>query len=65
LVRGLIAGPAPVVALSLMNPYDLAISTGARAAIAAYGITDSSLEAVARILFGEIKPHGRLPVTVH
>ena len=64
LVRGLIAGPAPVVAVSLMNPYDLALSSGARAAICAYGMTDSSLEAVARLLFGEITPRGRLPVSV-
>ena len=64
LVQALIAGPAPVVAVSLMNPYDLALSTGARAAVCAYGMTDSSLEAVARLLFGEIKPRGRLPVAV-
>ena len=64
LVRGLIAGPAPVAAVSLMNPYDLAVSSGARAAVCAYGMTDSSLESVARLLFGELKPRGRLPVTV-
>ena len=62
LVRGLIEGPAPVVAVSLMNPYDLALSSGARAALCAYGMTDSSLEAVARLLFGELKPLGKLPV---
>jgi hypothetical protein len=27
-------------------------------------MTDSSLEAVARLLFGELKPRGRLPVAV-
>ena len=64
LVRGLIAGPAPVVAVSLMNPYDLELSSGARAQVCAYGMTDSALEAVARLLFGEIAPRGRLPVTV-
>jgi beta-N-acetylhexosaminidase len=64
LVRGLIAGPAPVAAVSLMNPYDLQVSSGARAAICAYGMTDSALDAVARILFGELKPRGRLPVSV-
>jgi beta-N-acetylhexosaminidase len=63
LVRGLIAGPAPVAAVSLMNPYDLAVSSGARAAICAYGMTDSSLDAAARLLFGELKARGRLPVT--
>jgi beta-N-acetylhexosaminidase len=64
LVRALIAGPAPVAAVSLMNPYDLPVSRGANAAICAYGMTDSALEAVARVLFGQIKPTGRLPVTV-
>jgi beta-N-acetylhexosaminidase len=64
LVRGLIAGPAPVAAVSLMNPYDLALSSGAEAGICAYGMTDSALEAVAKLVFGEIKPRGRLPVTV-
>jgi beta-N-acetylhexosaminidase len=61
LVRSLIAGPAPVAAVSLMNPYDLSLSSGARAALCAYGMTDSSLEAVARALFGELTPRGRLP----
>ncbi|HXT00280.1 MAG TPA: glycoside hydrolase family 3 N-terminal domain-containing protein [Elusimicrobiota bacterium] len=64
LIRGLVAGPAPVAAVSLMNPYDLALSSGARAGIAAYGMTDSALEAATRLLFGEIPPRGRLPVTV-
>lgn len=64
LLRRLEAGRAPVVAVSLMNPYDLSVSTGARAAVCAYGMTDSSLEAVAGLLFGEFKPRGRLPVSV-
>jgi beta-N-acetylhexosaminidase len=64
LVRGLIAGPAPVVAVSLMNPYDLALTKDARSAACAYGMTDSSMEAVARLLFGELAPRGRLPVAV-
>jgi beta-N-acetylhexosaminidase len=63
-LRRLSAGPAPVVAVSLMNPYDLAFSTGARAAVCAYGMTSSSMEATARLLFGEILPRGRLPVSV-
>ncbi len=64
LLSRLIAGPAPVVALSLMNPYDLSASTGARAAVALYGLTDSSVRAAARVLFGEIAARGRLPVVV-
>lgn len=64
LVRRLVAGPAPVAAVSLMNPYDLSVSSGAHAAIAAYGMTDSSLDATAALLFGEIPARGRLPVSV-
>ncbi len=64
LVRRLIAGPAPVAAVSLMNPYDLPVSSGARAALAVYGMTDSALDAAAALLFGEISARGRLPVSV-
>ena len=64
LVRGLTSRPAPVVAVSLMNPYDLPVLRGARAAVCVYGMTDSALDAAARLIFGEIPPLGRLPVTV-
>jgi beta-N-acetylhexosaminidase len=64
LVHQLIAGPAPVAAVSLMNPYDLSVSSGAHAAIAVYGMTDSALDAAAALLFGEIPARGRLPVSV-
>ncbi|MBI3564068.1 MAG: glycoside hydrolase family 3 C-terminal domain-containing protein, partial [Elusimicrobia bacterium] len=64
LVRRLVAGPAPVAAVSLMNPYDLSVSSRAGAALAAYGMTDSSLDAAAALLFGEIPARGRLPVAV-
>jgi beta-N-acetylhexosaminidase len=64
LLKELIARPAPVVAVSLMNPYDLPVSRGARAAVCAYGMTDSALDAAARLIFGEIPALGRLPVTI-
>lgn len=64
LARRLIGGAAPVAAVSLMNPYDLSVSSGARAALCAYGMTDSALEAAAGLLFGEFPPRGRLPVSV-
>ncbi len=62
LLRRLMDLKIPVVALSLMNPYDLSFSTSARAAAALYGLTDSSVDAAARVLFGEIPARGRLPV---
>lgn len=64
LVDLLASGSAPVVALSLMNPYDLAVSSRAKAAVCAYGMTSSALEAAVRLIFGEIPPRGRLPVSV-
>jgi beta-N-acetylhexosaminidase len=64
LLSRLTSGSAPVVAVSLMNPYDLSASTGARAAICLYGLTESSVKAAARVLFGEIPAKGRLPVSV-
>lgn len=64
LLRRLIDGPAPVVVVSLMNPYDLSAATGARAELCAYGMTTSALDATARVLFGEIPARGRLPVTL-
>lgn len=54
----------PLVAASLMNPYDLRYYPGVRTAVAAYGPTPVALEALARALFGEIQPRGRLPVTI-
>jgi beta-N-acetylhexosaminidase len=64
LLQRLAAGRAPLVAVSMMNPYDLANSTGAAAAVATYGMTNSALEAAARLIFGEIPSKGRLPVSV-
>ena len=64
LIRRLVDSSSPIVAVSMMNPYDLSLSTGANAAVCAYGMTASSLEAAARLIFGEIPAHGRLPVTL-
>ncbi|MDE2237528.1 MAG: glycoside hydrolase family 3 C-terminal domain-containing protein, partial [Elusimicrobia bacterium] len=57
------AGRRPIV-LSLMSPYDLSRFSRAGTMLCAYGMTDSMMEAVARLLFGEIRPRGRLPVTI-
>jgi beta-N-acetylhexosaminidase len=62
LLRRLELGPAPVIAVSLMAPYDIPVAAGARAALCVYGMTESSLAAAARVIFGEIPARGRLPV---
>ncbi|MFI5347810.1 MAG: glycoside hydrolase family 3 N-terminal domain-containing protein [Elusimicrobiota bacterium] len=62
--RKLLALGKPVVLASLMNPYDLRYWPEAKTALATYGITPAAMDALARLLFGEVPPRGRLPVTV-
>jgi len=64
LLAQLSAARAPVIAASLMNPYDLSAASGAQAAVCLYGLTESSVRAAARVIFGEIPARGRLPVTI-
>jgi beta-N-acetylhexosaminidase len=54
----------PVVVASLMNPYDLGHYADAPAMTASYGITPAAMRALAMLLFGELEPRGRLPVSV-
>ena len=54
----------PTIVVSLMNPYDLRSFPEAKTQLCAYGITPASLRALARIIFGEIKPRGQLPVSI-
>ncbi|MET9349247.1 glycoside hydrolase family 3 protein [Streptomyces termitum] len=64
LVARLVATGVPVVTLAIRNPYDVARTTGQRAALAAYGWTDVELRAAVRVLAGRAAPRGRLPVPV-
>ncbi|HET6534462.1 MAG TPA: glycoside hydrolase family 3 protein [Actinoplanes sp.] len=64
LVRALLATGTPVVVAGVRNPYDIAYLAGAPTYLATYGYTAASLESLARVLFGEIDPVGRLPVTI-
>jgi beta-N-acetylhexosaminidase len=56
------SGP-PVVVVAVGEPYDAGHVT-APACLVSYGHTAPSLEAVARVLLGEVAPVGRLPVPV-
>ncbi|MFI8253175.1 glycoside hydrolase family 3 protein [Streptomyces filamentosus] len=64
LVARLAATGVPVVTVAIRNPYDVARTTGQRAALAAYSWTDVELRAAVRVLAGRAKPRGRLPVPV-
>lgn len=64
LVRSLLKLERRAVLISLMNPYDVPLYPGAGTVVLAYGPTEAALGAAARLLFGEIRPQGRLPVTL-
>ncbi len=64
LVRGLMARGQRVIVVSLRTPYDLVAFPEAPTYLCAYSIRDVSTEAVARALFGEIRPMGVLPCAI-
>ena len=64
LVAGLAGAGRPVVAVAVRDPYDAAYLGGASACLATYGDRPASLEALGRVLYGEVAPAGRLPVTI-
>jgi beta-N-acetylhexosaminidase len=64
LVRALLATGKPVVIAGVRNPYDISAFTEAPTYLATYGYTAASLESLTRVIFGEIRPAGRLPVTI-
>lgn len=63
LLNQLAATGKPVVAAATGNPYDVAHSN-AKTWLATYSTTTVSMEALARVLLGEVKPQGKLPVDV-
>jgi beta-N-acetylhexosaminidase len=64
LVDALLATGKPVIVAAVRDPYDIAYFTAAPTYLATYSTTDVSLESLARVLFGEINPAGKLPVTI-
>ena len=63
LLNQLVATGKPVIAAATGNPYDVAYSN-AKTWLATYSTTTVSMEALARILLGEAKPQGKLPIDV-
>ncbi|GAA1856667.1 glycoside hydrolase family 3 protein [Actinomadura bangladeshensis] len=55
-------GPKPVVVAALGRPYDLDAAGGAAAALATYSASTVSVDALAKVLSGAVKPTGKLPV---
>ncbi|WP_370615451.1 glycoside hydrolase family 3 protein [Mumia sp. Pv 4-285] len=64
LVRALLATGKPVVVAAMRNPYDVASFPEAPTVLDTYGYTSHQLESLVRVLFGEVDPSGRLPVSI-
>jgi beta-N-acetylhexosaminidase len=62
IVRALAEQTAPIVVVALRSPYDLLTFPEQSTYVAIYGETAPSLEAMADLLCGRIKPKGLLPV---
>ncbi len=63
-VNALLGLGKPAVVVALRNPYDLAVLPSAKTYLAVYGYRDSNVEAAVKVIFGEITPKGRLPVSL-
>jgi beta-N-acetylhexosaminidase len=55
-------GSKPVVVAALGRPYDLDAAGAAEAALATYSSSTVSVDALAKVLSGAVKPAGKLPV---
>jgi beta-N-acetylhexosaminidase len=64
LVRQLTATGKPVIAVAVRDAYDIAHFTEVPAYVATYSYSGVSLESAVRVLYGEINPRGKLPVTI-
>lgn len=54
----------PVIAVGVRNPYDIMAYPDVDAYLAQYGFRSASFKATASIVFGEVDPSGKLPVTI-
>ncbi|WP_086783532.1 glycoside hydrolase family 3 protein [Crossiella equi] len=63
LVKRLVATGKPVVAVAVRDPYDVAIED-AKTWLTTYSFTGVSMESLTKVLLGETKPSGKLPVAV-
>ncbi|GLZ11852.1 beta-N-acetylhexosaminidase [Actinomadura sp. NBRC 104425] len=64
LVKALVATGKPVVVIAVRDPYDIAYFTEAPTYLATYSYTAEALRSAVKVLFGELAPSGRLPVTI-
>lgn len=64
LVNDLLATGKTVIVVAVRDPYDIAYFDAAPTYLATYGYAAVSMESLAKVLYGEIKPAGKLPVDI-
>lgn len=64
LVNALLATGRPVIVVAVRDPYDVAYFAAAQTTLATYSYAAASHEALAKVLYGEIAPTGKLPVDI-
>ncbi|GAA1632697.1 glycoside hydrolase family 3 protein [Kribbella alba] len=64
LVKDLLATGRTVIVVAVRDPYDIAYFDQAPTYLATYGYAAVSMESLAKVLYGEIKPTGKLPVDI-
>jgi beta-N-acetylhexosaminidase len=63
-MRELIATERPLIGLAVYSPYDLLAFPELGTYLATYEYTQPAIAAAVRVLFGEIQPQGKLPVSL-
>jgi beta-N-acetylhexosaminidase len=64
LVRELVATGKPVVVVATRDPYDIAYFTEAPSYLATYSYSPVAIDAVARVITGDVSPTAKLPVDI-
>jgi beta-N-acetylhexosaminidase len=64
LVKDLLATGKTVIVVAVRDPYDIAYFDAAPTYLATYGYAAVSMESLAKVLYGEIAPTGKLPVDI-
>lgn len=63
-IENLLKEQKDIIFLSLMSPYDIKFYPQAKNVIAIYGVNQLSMQAVAKIIMGDIKAKGKLPIKI-